>query len=498
MSAVSGRIADYKKGVVDFLLDSKALRIEGDTTLKSGRESPYFLNAGGFDTGSTIGEIGRAFAGALADSKNLGGNFDIIYGIPEKGVSLAPVIASELAREPYKMDRGWFFTRKFGKGYGEATGISSAEYAKSMVVGRIPAKGDRIVVIDDVLTTGGAKYEALRELNKIVENPNIVGLFIIMDRQEVGIDGVNAITKFTEDTKIPVFPIVLSTEALSYLYSRSGQNDFVHQANLDRVARYLRAYGTADAQRITRPDAYARIINEDRSVIIAADMPTIEKFEDIVRETHSIEGISGYKVGFELVLYYGLPKVAETARRYMGDKGRLIYDHQKAATDIPQTGKNFAGVMKRYGIDTVILFPLAGPETQRAWTYRALEQGLNVIVGAAMTHPAFLHTEGGYILDSALLEAYRIAARAGIDSFVVPGTKPTVVELIANALRIEGMDAPVFFSPGFGKKGQGGKLGEIKKVLGNNWHAIVGSDIYKSEDYAKAAQEVVTALLRET
>ena len=160
------------------------------------------------------------------------------------------------------------------------------------------------------------------------------------------------------------------------------------------MENYLRVYGTKEARGAMAPQQ-RRIVAEDRSIIPACDMATIEEFDKLVKETANVEGIGGYKIGFELGLTYGLPRLAETARKYT--QKPLIYDHQKAATDIPDTGQRFMLVAKKAGMDAVILFPQSGPETERAWIYRAMDTGIGVIVGGIMTHPGYLVSEGGFI-----------------------------------------------------------------------------------------------------
>src|SRR3990167_11464593 len=201
------------------------------------------------------------------------------------------------------------------------------------------------------------------------------------------------------------------------------------------------------------------IIKIPRSVIPACDVAELEKFEQIVEETAQIEKIGAYKIGFELALQYGLPKVVKTARKHT-DKP-IIYDHQKAGTDIPDTGKGFAEVCKKAGVDAVIFFPQSGPETERAWIYHALDKGLNVIVGGRMTHPAYAVSEGGFITDEGALDMYRIAARAGINNFVVPGNKPDVIKQVRGVVEFAGV-TPVFYAPGF--IAQGGKIEAAAKV----------------------------------
>jgi orotidine-5'-phosphate decarboxylase len=254
------------------------------------------------------------------------------------------------------------------------------------------------------------------------------------------------------------------------------------------VSTYLRVYGTESARKALRKDE-KRIIGRDRSVIPACDVETIEEFEKLVQSTADVDGIGGYKIGFELGLGYALEKVVETARKHT--KKPLIYDHQKAGTDIPDTGKNFAKVCKKAGLDAVIFFPQAGPETERAWIYHALDSGLSVIVGGRMTHPAYSQSEGGFISDEGALEMYRIAARAGINSFVVPGNKPDVIKTVREMVEAEGVE-PSFFAPGF--VAQGGKIDDATKVAGDRWHAIVGRGIYHAADMKAAAIEHTSKL----
>src|SRR3989344_2829515 len=124
------------------------------------------------------------------------------------------------------------------------------------------------------------------------------------------------------------------------------------------------------------------IIPIPKSIIPACDFEDIKTFEKLVKETDSIKGIGAYKIGFELGLKYGLPAVVRAARRHT--KKPLIYDHQKAATDVPFTGEKFAKVCKEAGVDSVILFPQAGPATEREWILQCQNAGLVVIVGGEM------------------------------------------------------------------------------------------------------------------
>ena len=231
-----------------------------------------------------------------------------------------------------------------------------------------------------------------------------------------------------------------------------------------------------------------KIIERDKSVVVACDVSTLVNFRDIVSSTADNEKIGGYKIGFSLGLKYGLPKIVEAAREY-GDKP-LIYDHQKAGTDIPDIGKNFAEVCSNAGIDAVILFPQAGPVTERAWIKAAKDWELGVIVGGRMTHDAYSESEGGFITDKGALEMYRIADEEGVRDFVVPGNKPEVIMEIKRVL--ENVEKPVFYAPGFIT--QGGNISDAAKVVGDRFHAIVGSAIYKNEDRKVAALEMTSQI----
>lgn len=231
------------------------------------------------------------------------------------------------------------------------------------------------------------------------------------------------------------------------------------------------------------------IIAEPRSVIPACDVD-LPKFQEIVRTLESVPKIGAYKIGMSLALTHGLPKVVEIARRF--SKKPLIYDHQKAGTDIPDTGKEFAKVLKGAELDAVIIFPLAGPATLRAWVNSALEEGLSVLVGCRMTHDNFVKSEGGYIDDDAVEKGYLEAARLGVVDFVVPGNNPTFIKRIRDLIEQAGVENPIFYAPGF--IAQKGKISDAAAVAGEKWHAIVGRGIYEAKDMKQAAEQLVSSI----
>ena len=225
-------------------------------------------------------------------------------------------------------------------------------------------------------------------------------------------------------------------------------------------------------------------IKMNKSIIPACDFDSIEEFENLIKETNGVKGIGAYKIGFELGLKYGLPKVVEVARKHT-DKP-LIYDHQKAATDVPFTGEKFAKVCKEAGIDAVILFPQAGPQTEAEWIKACQKEGLGVIVGGEMTHPGYLESDGGFLRDDAPLKIYEIAINNGVKEFVVPGNKPEKIKQYKEFFESKGIEATLY-SPGLVT--QGGSISDSGKAAGSHWHAIVGRAIYTAKDKKKAAEQ---------
>lgn len=237
-----------------------------------------------------------------------------------------------------------------------------------------------------------------------------------------------------------------------------------------------------------------RLIDQKRSVIVAADVGDLQTLAELVKQTCQVGGIGGYKIGFELGLTNGLDMVVRVIRRYTDLP--IIYDHQKAGTDIPKMGARFARVCRESGVDAVILFPFGGEETELSWIKACQSEGLVVLVGAHMTQPKFLVSEGGFIGDGAMERIFTLAAQSGVRDFVVPGNKPEFVERYRRLFeRLLGEGNFVLYAPGF--VAQYGEITETGRVAGESWHAIVGRAIYGSAD-AKEAAERVTAQLRQS
>lgn len=233
------------------------------------------------------------------------------------------------------------------------------------------------------------------------------------------------------------------------------------------------------------------LFETNHGVIVACDVDTLEAFEELIRQTHHIEGIVGYKVGTTLGLTYGLRSLTDVVAEHCSLP--VIYDHQKAATDIPQMAEPFAQVCKNGGVDSVILFPQAGPETEKAFIKAVIGHDMEPMVGGEMTHPGYLASEQGYLRSDAPPDMYRLAAEHDVRYLIVPGNRPTALQRYHDLLT--GLiDKPAFCMPGIGR--QGGSITDAFKQLGYAAkYAIVGSAIYRSDDPAAAARELAREAL---
>jgi orotidine-5'-phosphate decarboxylase len=225
------------------------------------------------------------------------------------------------------------------------------------------------------------------------------------------------------------------------------------------------------------------MFEKDYGVIVACDVKTLDELKKLVEATSSVNGIVGYKIGFILGLSYGLKNVVLTIRKV--SKLPVIYDHQKASTDIPEMGSEFAAVMKNAGVDSAILFPQSGPATQEAFVKALINQGIVPMVGGEMTHPKYLEKDGGYIKDDSPEKMYINGAKAGAKFFIVPGNKTEAIRRYAKLL--SSITKPRFCFPGIGR--QGGDIEAAFEACGTSAYAIIGSSIYKAADPRKAANE---------
>jgi orotate phosphoribosyltransferase len=230
---------DWQRQFIDFLVDSGAFRL-GTFTLKSGRVSPTFVNTGLVDDGLGLLRLGEAYASRVLAACGPEG-FDSVFGPAYKGVPLAVATAVALAQKGVR--KPYLFDRKERKSHGEEA--SARADAAALLVGHRPLTAERIVLVDDVLTTGATKYESVALLRSLVDGVRFPALVIAVDRQEVGTDGIDACSRFTEATGVPVHPTVSMTEILSHL-EETGRLDAATRA---RCIAYLAEHGTAEAKR---------------------------------------------------------------------------------------------------------------------------------------------------------------------------------------------------------------------------------------------------------
>lgn len=206
---------------IEFLARHEAIRF-GEFTLKSGRLSPYFIDMGVLCSGSAIAELGRYYAAKITEV--FGSNFDVVFGPAYKAIPLA--ISTTMALSALGHDKCWLFDRKEVKVHG-------ADANTVFVGGQRLDHGKRVVIVDDVFTTGGTKYEAIEKLEKSLK-AKVVGVVIAVDRMEIG-RRINALEEFTVATGVPVYPITDIRSILDHLKSRriDGRvyvNDHIYQA----------------------------------------------------------------------------------------------------------------------------------------------------------------------------------------------------------------------------------------------------------------------------
>ncbi|MCW8125474.1 orotate phosphoribosyltransferase [Microbulbifer halophilus] len=212
----------YQRDFIHLALDHQVLCF-GDFILKSGRQSPYFFNAGRFHTGAALAALGRAYAEAIIAS---GVEFDVIFGPAYKGIPLGAVTAVALAQKG--VDKPFCYNRKEAKDHGEGGTLVGA-----------PLKG-KVLIIDDVITAG----TAVREVMAVIERngAEAAGVVIGLNRQErAGEDcELSAIQQVEQEYNIPVFGIVQLDDIVSFLQEESQDSE-----TLRKIVDYRQRYGVS-------------------------------------------------------------------------------------------------------------------------------------------------------------------------------------------------------------------------------------------------------------
>ncbi|WP_105624679.1 orotate phosphoribosyltransferase [Cronobacter malonaticus] len=209
----------YQRQFIEFALNKQVLKF-GEFTLKSGRQSPYFFNAGLFNTGRDLALLGRFYAEALVDS---GVDFDLLFGPAYKGIPIATTTAVALA-EHHERDVPYCFNRKEAKDHGEGGSLVGS-----------PLQG-RVMLVDDVITAG----TAIRESMEIIQanGATLAGVMISLDRQERGRGELSAIQEVERDYGCQVIAIITLNDLIAYLAEKPEMAN-----HLAAVEEYRQQYG---------------------------------------------------------------------------------------------------------------------------------------------------------------------------------------------------------------------------------------------------------------
>ena len=220
----------YKQEFVDFMLDSKVLKF-GDFTLKSGRKSPFFMNAGLYITGTQLMKLGEFYAKAIHDA--YGDDFDVIFGPAYKGIPIS--VATTIA-----------YSRLYGK---EVRYCSNRKEAKDhgdvgILLGSPIKDGDRIVVVEDVTTSGKSMEETI-PIVRAQGDVKIIGLMVSLNRQEKGQDSdMSALDEIKERYGFSAHAIVTMDDVVSYLYNRPIDGEVLLNKDIKKaIDEYYAEYG---------------------------------------------------------------------------------------------------------------------------------------------------------------------------------------------------------------------------------------------------------------
>ena len=212
---------EFQENFLNFVIKNEILRF-GEFTLKSGRISPYFFNAGLFNTGEKLSFLASCYADAIVGA---GITYDVLFGPAYKGIPLATATAMALANE-HKVNKPYCFNRKEAKVHGEGGSIVGAEIS-----------GD-ILIVDDVITAGTAVREAAEIISS--NGARLNGIAVAMDRQEKGIGSLSAIQEIQKLYQIEVVSIISLKDIVNYL--TVSENEQL-QPYLDAVVAYREEYG---------------------------------------------------------------------------------------------------------------------------------------------------------------------------------------------------------------------------------------------------------------
>ena len=215
----------YKQEFIEFMVDSDVLKF-GEFTLKSGRKSPFFMNAGAYVTGSQLKRLGEYYAKAINDT--FGTDFDVLFGPAYKGIPLS-VSACTALYNKHGVDVNYCFDRKEVKDHGEG----------GMFVGKTLEDGEKVVIIEDVMTSGKALREVLPKLQSAAKI-DIEGMIITVDRMEKGLTSdKSAVQEVYDEFGVKVYSIVTINDIIDAL-----ENDVIPgKEYVEKMKEYRKVYG---------------------------------------------------------------------------------------------------------------------------------------------------------------------------------------------------------------------------------------------------------------
>lgn len=221
----------YKQEFIEFMVESKVLKF-GDFTLKSGRKSPFFMNAGAYVTGSQLKRLGEYYAKAIHDT--YGDDFDVLFGPAYKGIPISVVTAIAFS-ELYGKEIRYCSDRKEEKDHGADKGGFLGSSLKD---------GDRVVMIEDVTTSGKSMEETVPKVRGAA-NVEIVGLMVSLNRMEKGQGGkVSALQEITETYGFPANAIVTMEDVVEVLYNKPCMGEVIIDDTLKAaIDKYYEQYG---------------------------------------------------------------------------------------------------------------------------------------------------------------------------------------------------------------------------------------------------------------
>ncbi|OPJ62852.1 orotate phosphoribosyltransferase [Clostridium oryzae] len=220
---------EYKKQFIEFILESGVLTF-GDFVTKSGRKTPFFINAGNFRTGEQLKKLGEFYAKAIKE--NFGTDFDILFGPAYKGIPLS-VSACIALNNLYGADVSYCSNRKEIKDHGD----------KGILLGSKIKDRQKVLIIEDVTTAGTSIYETM-PIIKAQGDVDVVGLIISVDRMERGKGAKSALVELKEEFNFKTCSIVTMEEIVSYLYNREINGKVVISDEIkNRIDEYYATYG---------------------------------------------------------------------------------------------------------------------------------------------------------------------------------------------------------------------------------------------------------------